>query len=275
MRNLSQLLFAAPLLVLGACQVADSTLAPPSKPRFLDGCEATGPQPADPESSTSADPPPPTGCEVSGTPVETDLTYLGAAHNYSGTFSPDFYGQPFGFDDVANSPGSYSVCPDVLTNVYFAMIIEGSIENFQSVGDSHIIGEVPILSDGFSRATYQLPFQNMYSRSGRHYLPGGGTVKVACINGRFAFIMGGMFNEVDVQSFRVYGYEGEIRISGTSQSGPTSGWSAYNSSSGYSNGSAEGWGAALNTFLSDGSCTPLWDVWIDGKAVCIDGILQS
>jgi hypothetical protein len=216
------------------------------------------------------------GCPVSdSTTPGIDLTYIGNAHNYpNGSYPVEFYGQPFTFDDVAGSWNSYSTCPDVLTNVRFTTTINGNIETFQSVGQAHWIGEVPILSDNFVRARYQLPFDNVYSQDGRYYISGG-TVKVVCIHADWAFNIGAVFGEMDVGAYRVYGFEGSWHQSIISSWNPTSGWTVYNSSSGYSNGSANGWAQALSNYLNGQGCSPYWDIWVDGRKVCENGIAQT
>jgi hypothetical protein len=263
-----------------ACS-ADRVLAPPKKARLLTGCEYTDRQVPVPLTSARltviSNPPtprftgnPPPGC-FGATMQETDIGYLGDAHSYSGTYSPDFYGQSLTFDDIANSPDSYSTCPDVLTNVSFTMVMQGEIERFQSVGQSDWIGNIAPLSDGYSRAVYQLPFQNMYSRDGKYYLPGGGTIRVVCIQARIGFTVGGLFNEIDVSRFIIYSYTGEIRVAEFMDPAPTSGWAFYDGSTDFSNGSGDGYGQAIQTYLGSGGCTPYWDVWVDGKQVCKNG----
>lgn len=274
MRKLLHVFLVCSGVIFGACQAVDSAgpRAPAVRMGSLTGCEETRPDP-DSESSVG-DPPPSQGCQVEGTPLESELSYLGAVHNDGGSYYPEFYGQTFTFDDVANSSGAYSSCPDVLQNVWFLMVINGQIEKFQTVGYAHKIGEVPMLSDNFARASYQLPFDNVYSRSGRYFITDG-KVKAACIHGRFQFIVGGIFGGIDASDYRIYGYEGIINVSSNPQSGGTAGWSFQNSSSGYSNGNGDGWGDALYTYLETGNCTPHWDVYVDGVAVCKDGIRQS
>jgi hypothetical protein len=157
----------------------------------------------------------------------------------------------------------------VLVNVPFRRIINGQTVTFQSAGLSDKIGPIEPLSDGFSRARYQLPETRIYSSDGKYYVDGG-VVKVVCVTATFGYWWGN-FTRITLGAYRVYGYEEIVRISGTDDVGVTSGWAWYVSSSGFANGSSEGWSGALTTYFSSGGCTPHWDIWVDGKQICKDG----
>jgi hypothetical protein len=216
------------------------------------------------------------GCPISESDSQPiDLTYVGDAHNYpNGSYPVEFEGQAFVFDDVAGSWNSYSTCPDVLTNVRFAVVINGNVEVFQSVGQAHWIGEVPILSDNFARGRYQLPYDIMYSQSGRYSVTGG-TVKVACVHADWQFFIGSSFNEIDVSAYKIYGYEGSWRVATTATWNPTSGWTFYDSATGYANGSSNGWSQALSNYVNNHTCSPYWDIIVDGVKVCENGVAMT
>jgi hypothetical protein len=80
-----------------------------------------------------------------------------------------------------------------------------------------------------------------------------------------------MYGSADLGWWRVYGYNGDVRHSSTSDTSPDAGWAYYASWSNFSNGDGDGWGAALSTYMSSGGCTPHWDVIVDGRQVCKDG----
>lgn len=236
-------------------------------PRFMTtGCWDSRPQTTD----APAAPDPINDCPVSTEDTPAEVTYLNAISESSGSYYPDFDGQNITFDDVAGSSYSSSVCPDVLMNVAFKKIIAGGIERFQTIGNAYKLGPLEPLSDGFERATYQLPDQYVYSHSGGYYAFGG-TVSVVCVHGRFSFVRAIFAGYVDASAFIFYNYNGTIRAAGTSGTGFTSGWAYYDDASGFSNGSSDGWQAALNTYVSAGTCTLGWDIYIDDRPVCKDG----
>lgn len=253
--------------LVGACQASDTILTPPSRPRFTTGCDETRPQQMDP-SEASGDPLP--GCAVDTDDYVTSNIQIGTVSYADDPSLPEFYGQTLTFEDVIGNPSSYSVCPDYIENARFTRVIAGNIETFQSVGTSFHRGPLEPGDNGLERAVYDLPSQVVYSRSGGYYTFGG-SVNVVCGRANFRWSYGATYGEVDVGGFQVYGYNGEVRPTSTSFESPTAGWAYYASWSNFSNGSSDGWGAALSTFMSSGGCTPHWDVWVDGKQVCKDG----
>lgn len=46
------------------------------------------------------------------------------------------------------------------------------------------------------------------------------------------------------------------------------GWAWHNSGSGYSNGEGGDWQSVLQAYLTSGTCTPGWEIWMDGRMVC-------
>lgn len=258
-----------PVFVLTGCDAPDKVLSPPSRPGLqLSGCEETRPQGvAEPNSGGD---PLPSDCPVDSQDAESENTRLGSFYSSGGSYYPEFNGQSFGFNDVAGSPGSYSSCPDVLENIRFVRIIDGSIERFQTIGTAFKVGPLEPMSDGFARAQYNLPSEFVYSSSGRHYAYSG-TVSVVCVNSTFGFSAGGLAGYVGVIAYAAYNYNGVIRRAGVSGSPETSGWTYYNSSSGFANGNYDGWANALNMYIGSGTCSPYWDVWVDGKQVCRNG----
>jgi hypothetical protein len=215
------------------------------------------------------------GCPISESDSQPiDLTYLGNVNAANGSYPVEFDGQPFGFDDVAGSWNSYSTCPDILTNVRFATVINGNVEIFQSVGQAHWISEVPMLSDNFARGRYQLPYDVMYSQSGLYSVTGG-MIKVACIHAEWAFVFGANFGEVNVSAYKIYGYEGAWRRASGASWNPTSGWTVYATATGEGNGSSNGWGQALSNYLNNSSCSPNWDIYVDGVKVCENGVAMT
>ena len=80
-----------------------------------------------------------------------------------------------------------------------------------------------------------------------------------------------MYGAEDIGYWRIYGYNGDVRLSSRSDTSPTDGWAYYASWSNISNGDGDGWADALDSYISSGDCTPHWDVYVDGKQVCKDG----
>jgi len=259
----------AAVFVFTGCNASDNVLSPPARPGFqLSGCEETRPQGAA-EPNGGGDPLP-SDCTVDSQDAESENNQVGSFYGSGGSYYPEFNGQSFGFDDVAGSPSSYSSCPDVLENIQFRRIIDGGIEVFQTIGPAYKIGPLEPMSDGLSRARYNLPSEFVYSRSGRHYAYAG-TASVVCVNSFFGFSAGGVAGYVGVISYIAYNYDGVITRAGISGSPETSGWTYYLSGSGFANGNNEGWANALNGYIASGACSPYWDVWVDGKQVCRNG----
>lgn len=149
--------------------------------------------------------------------------------------------------------------------------LKPGVESFiQTVGLAHKIGPLEPLTDGFSRAQYNLPSDVVYSSSGNYYAYSG-SVSVVCVNGNFSFTAGSVAGYVMASGYIAYSYDGLVRraeVSGTPQ---TSGWTYYSSYTGFANGNYSGWVDALNLYIGSGTCSMYWDVWVDGRLVCKNG----
>jgi hypothetical protein len=208
------------LLLSGGCSAPDSVISPPPLRKTVTGCDQTRPAGAD---GVMSDPLP--DCGVDSQDIEDLKVDLGDPNYSPESAFPNFSGQSVTFDDVANATDAYSACPDVLVNVPFRRIINGQTVTFQSAGLSDKIGPIEPLSDGFSRARYQLPETRIYSSDGKYYVDGG-VVKVVCVTATFGYWWGN-FTRITLGAYRVYGYEEIVRISGTDDVGVTSGWAWY------------------------------------------------
>jgi hypothetical protein len=185
-------------------------------------------------------------------------------------------GQSFSYADVADAEGVIGRCYDIIDNFKFSKIIEGETEIFYVPVVAHKTGDLPESVVGIDRARYQLPDMWIPSRSGK-WQSFGGTVDMTCLEAKYQVRLPTFGVYINVRAYLAS--NANTRISRIPYSGggggkPT-GWLYYEPGRGIANGNAGGWEGALDDFLSFGTCTDEWDVWVDGKQVCKDGEVVS
>lgn len=173
-------------------------------------------------------------------------------------------GETVAFDAVAASAAE--LCPDMIERrLPFQKDINGERVTFFTTGGAIKIRDVGWARDGSPVALYDLQDEYHKSRRG-NYEAWGGTLMVNCKRVTLLTIAGIRFQ---MRLFATFDYQGDIIRSSIEGSG--GGWSYANMETGYRNGISDGWQAALDLYLSSGSCTPSWDIWIDGVQKCRNG----
>lgn len=177
----------------------------------------------------------------------------------SGSF-PEWRGEDPTYQSL---DGAVYACPAISTGV---VMLDTTTDTYIIAG---VLVKVYDLPKGpkYPRARYRVPDTEHYNWARNRYIFGG-YLDVDCIG--WYVTLGPV--RLWVGYLEPFGYSG---TSGVSNKAPaTAGGWAYkdsNTTNGNSTDPEASWQQALDSYLTSGTCTPGWDIWVDGTQVCAAG----
>lgn len=195
-------------------------------------------------------------------------TYMATGGGTADATDPLWSGQLFG--TAADSP-SDAYCPmGVPFPEYQVRLTNGTVVTFQMAGTAIYMHDVPSPNPSYRAARYSLPPGAHSVSIDGIYEAWNGTLYGVCRVWRKQ-ILGKIVEGGFVDWFK---FDGEVWTRDNPDSGGNGGgrgW-AY-SKDGTQNGDGTSgtindWQTALNNYLTTGTCTQGWEVWVDGVQVC-------
>ncbi len=160
-------------------------------------------------------------------------------------------------------------CPNVVQNPEFSVFTQGRSVVFKTVGWATKGSPLPPGPTGAPRAMYSPPSGTFLDTRFEYEASGGDLVGECNVwlvryTGTGMQVMGGWMNWTYYPNTLIKLREG----GGGPDGGGFGGWAYKDDMLSVENGADDGWMLALGNWIGGGSCTPGWDIYVNGVHVC-------